>query len=222
MKKVLPCPRKVLVLILVFLSLGAFTGCGGGSAGTGIYSSGLDTERPLKTLTDDEHVKLCRSIAEQTLRIVQEESFCTFFGVISETVFSGGFQFGDEMSEETPLESSVEDDFSLLCEDVQSSCQEGFSDLVSQQSDEEIVMSCTVSPVPQLVGCDVSIGELERCIDQDINQFLAISSTFTCDDAGDLDRLETALSELQGVPRSPECLSIEQKCPGVFTESLGF
>jgi hypothetical protein len=161
-----------MILATAVLAGGVGAGCGGDDddSSGGDVTTGLAANKLLSDVTEAEAQSACERLAtgfESKLgedRLVR--SFCTLFGAIS-------------------AENKAE------CETARDTCIDQAADgqgIGAQATTEVQPPDCTGSA--SLLECEGTVGDLESCANDMIDQVLALLDSFSCDDAGTIDPAE--------------------------------
>ena len=168
---------------LLSVTIAASAGCGGKANKNAHGDGGSSDERPLDELGDDEIKAVCEGVRDSFERHIGadfERGACILF-------------IGAEAE-------SVEE-----CEDL----TREYCDLTSDASGEVDVSEC-IDDLATVEDCEVSVGDLDGCIDAQIHVFEVISDV-TCDNVMELDTDSLSLERLPA-----ECEVLSERCPELF------
>ena len=170
-------------------------GCGGGSSGTGAFSSGFNKTAPLGTLTSEQRTELCdkfQSFVKQKLLV--PDVICPFAGVVV------GIHDGQQNFLTSP---------SALCEEVVPVCFDRFDEFAEAAPP----LDCPIKP-DDLFQCAVPIGTLEQCINDMFDLVASVLSGLNCSLADKFTDANDFVDSLSFAPPStPACNEIRTKCP---------
>lgn len=165
--------RAAMILATAVLAGGVGAGCGGddGDSSGGDLSTGLSKSKLLSDVTEAEAQSACESLADGFEAKLDEEklvrSFCTLFGAIA----------ADTKAE---------------CETQRDTCIDQANDgqgIGAQASGMVEAPDCAGSE--SLLECTGTVGDLETCANDMIDQILGLLDSFSCDDAAEIDETST-------------------------------
>lgn len=171
----------------------SFIGCGGGSSGTGVYSSGIETDRLLSTITEKDRMQICDRFAVFRERVLGTDFVCSFFGIALASI-----------SETNP--PSVAE-----CVALRDDCENSPDEIDPEDA-------CPVSTTTALASCGATIGELDRCLDEEVSALKSLKSQVQCSVISqfpDHPALQSYLDSL-GMGLAPTCEQLQAKCPDAF------
>lgn len=89
---------------------------------------------------------------------------------------------------------------------------------VKSGAEDDFEFSC--SETSDLSMCSATVGEIERCYEDAIDQLGALVADFTCEilDPEVALELQEKYGDAMTDPLPPSCDAVEQKCPGLFGE----
>lgn len=176
--------RGLLVLAPFAMGL-VLTGCGGD--GGGGLDTGIEGDRQLDDLSDEEAQQACRELESYLLTSIDPDEIqratCTATGIASENTVPG-----------------------TTCEAVVDDCTAEPADPLDLDFD------CDSATADPLSTCQATVAELEACITEMTGNLDATFSELTCDIADDPD-WSTQLEEITADLQSPSCEQLEDDCP---------
>lgn len=186
--------RRVYSVVAAVIGMGLAAGCGGDDdGGSTQIDLGVADDKALSDMSEDEAKNACERAAETIQSVLDPKklasSICTLMAV------------------------SITDSESQ-CNEMRKACL----DSVEQSSDEfgdfTADMDCEQTS-NDFVGCDVTVGQLEDCMNDSLRAFLAVFDGYSCKDAGkvsseELDGLEAAFD----VEPPASCQPLIDECGG--------
>lgn len=187
--------RAVTILATAVLAAGVGAGCGGDDDDSGgDLKTGLASSKLLSDVTADEAASACQSLASGFEAKLSEEklvrAFCTLFGAIAS-------------------------DTTADCETQRDTCIDQANDgqgIGAQASGMIEPPDCATSA--SLTECQGTVGELETCANDMIDQVLALLDSFSCADAATID--ESSTEGLGDFEQPASCTALECGEDGPF------
>lgn len=184
---------KILFSIIGLSCLGLLAGCGGDDDEKSTQvDTGIAEDKALSDVTPDEARSACESMRTGMRDVIDADSLvnmvCTLMAA-SETETEGE------------------------CVEQRADCVEQYRDLAEEQA-EEVDFECD-GDTSQFEGCDVTVGVLESCLNDTLDQFRAVLSRYSCADAGQIDDadLEDLGANLDVEPPA-SCQPLVDQCGG--------
>jgi len=172
--------------------------CGGsdGGGGGGALSSGVDQSKRGDEVTEEEAAKLCEAVADYAAAKAANVDLCETLGVSEAAIMAG---FDEEMTDEQIEEA---------CQQGKQQCQE----MLEEGGEEQ---DCSDTPVPS--ECSSTVGEIERCIKDQIDMtYEALADVPKC--AGLTRDILTSWAENQVETQPPaSCETVQEKCPSLLS-----
>lgn len=181
----------LIALSLIF----AGSGCGGGSAGTGAYTSSLPKNTQIKSLSSDDLKELCRSLeAFVHDRFLQPEVACT--------AAAAEFTWYYPDASKTP---------EAQCQEADDKCRNQFDNFLSNLDPYQ----CPIV-LDEPSQCTATVAEVEACFN-DLFDYLETSLlSLTCSPMPPKETVDDILRSLDflgPLPETPACNLVVRKCP---------
>lgn len=175
----------------------ALWGCGGDSESSGV-DTGLAESTVLRDITSAESITACQNIRGA----IQEE-----FGV-DETLRKACELMGAALTDSTDA-----------CQTQATSCvtqtNDGTNAFFSREDlDFAAALECD-GDTSDFTDCDLTVGELESCMDARLTQVEELFAQFTCDAAATIDTndAQTYISQLGNRETPSACQRLQTECP---------
>jgi len=192
--------RAAMILATAVLAGGVGAGCGGDDddSSGGDVTTGLAANKLLSDVTAEEAASACESLQSAFEARFDEDklvrAFCTLFGAA----------LADTKAE---------------CETQRDDCIEQASNGQGAGAQAEGVVSapeCDGSA--DLSACEGTVGELETCLSDGLDQISALLDGFSCDDAATID--QESLEGMEGFNFEPpaSCAAVECADDALFGE----
>ncbi len=190
--------KRLFGAILTILATGVFSGCGGGSSGTGV-SSGLDPERIVSTINTVEYSDLCESISQNALAEFESNKagFCSLGGLF------GAF-LGDTNG------ATVQ-----ICEDIKAECLSA-----PVETEDDPTSGCPIRR-EGIAGCQAAVKDIEACFTSTFELMGEVLSQFQCGDSiEEFTRKAEAFGKVSSgaADVSRECAALRSKCANLLID----
>ena len=193
---------KPLARALLGIALGMAVGCGGGSSGTGVFSSGFETKKQLNGLSPGDSARLCQKVQRFFVRTIGDEGLCSFFGLIAA-------DFANLLEDE----SSEGPNPGAVCRETRADC------IRSARDFDNAAIDCSALN-EKIAGCSATIEEYAACINDQGEQLEALFAGYSCSMAGEKSPLvKDGAQLLTAPPPTPACIILKAKCPAFFEDA---
>jgi hypothetical protein len=182
---------KILYPIIGLTCFGLLAGCGGDDDSSTQVDTGIAEDKALSDVTSEEAVTACEHMQEAMQDVIDPEAIvnmvCTLFAASSTT-------------------SEAE------CNQARSECIEQAREQ-AQEAAEEVELECD-GDTSEFEGCDVTVGVLESCLNDTLDQFREVLSQYSCADAGQIE--DADLENLGNFDVEPpaSCQPLIEQCGG--------
>jgi hypothetical protein len=163
--------------------------CGGSSQdppGGSALETGIDPDKPLGEVSDDEAVQACNRLGaalEQRLP-------------------------GEYITRQTCVLFSAGASTASVCNSVVDDCIE-----TSDPVDVYDPADCEDTNADELEGCTATVGELETCTDEYTNELKALLDALSCDNVGTPREDDVTLLTFIAYRLPESCTSVQERCP---------
>jgi len=192
--------------LVSLLAISSVTACGsdddgGGDGGGASLDSGVDEDKPVEDLTDDEAEAICEAGADYFVEKFSSSSL--------QTAFCRAIAVGTALGLATD-EESMQD----MCNSLYESCTNCIDDPDAEECEDmtEVPIEepeCGDEEVPS--DCSSSVGELEACLKAEVDQGVAAFNDIPdCDEIGP-DTEPPTFEEDPPLPAA--CETVEENCP---------
>lgn len=188
--------RAVWILGAALLAGGVGAGCGGDDDdSSGEFSTGINPSTLLSDVTAEQKAAACEKVSTTFEANFSEEkvvrTICTILGAIGA-------------------------DTKADCETQRDACIDQAANGTGEAAGaaDDIDPDCDGSA--DLSQCDGTVGELETCFNDRLDQISALLNSFSCDDAAEID--ESALGELDGMEQPASCAAVQCAGDALFGE----
>lgn len=184
--------QQLLIIAIICLCL---TRCGGGSEGTGIYTSDIAGDRLLSVLTQQEKDRICNSVKARVQQALTKDNACTAASLVN-------------VIEENPLD--IPGGPPIACELIKEECIKNLPPGLTDINDNT---SC-FKEGNEAIGCDVTVKTLDQCIQDYVESVLVPFELLSCADATNPSLVKGVLAAFEDprVPSSPACIELQTKC----------
>lgn len=177
---------------------GSGGGGAGGMSGGSAFSTGVARGKKVSELTAADRTKLCMAGEAWANDVLAKGDFqkaiCKFAGYFS-AALSGG----------------------MSTQALRMACQDGYNECLTGEDDMDSPTDATCE-LP--ATCDITVAELETCLNDYIGTFQTAFNVFpACETLtqADLDN-EDLGSEVEAIQPPPSCAAAEAKCPGLLDD----
>jgi hypothetical protein len=176
-----------------FVCLGLLAGCGGDSDDAApTVDTGIDETKALSDVTESEARQACEHMRDAMRDVINTDtlvpSFCTLFAL------------GPATSEAS-------------CNDMRDECIREANADPDVQMGGEIDFECD-GDTSEFVGCDVSVGVLETCINDSLAGMNAALHRYSCRDAERLSSEDVEALDPFAFETPGSCQPLEDQCDG--------
>lgn len=185
---------KRLYSVAAVVCVGIWIGCGSGDGGgTTDIDFGIASDKALSDVTSEEMMTACERTRDAMQSMINPDRLvpkvCTLMAV-------------------GPAETEAE------CVQLRDECLELFAQNSEQAGELESAgdIECD-GDVSEFEGCDVTVGELETCLNDSLDAILAVFDQYTCADAAGVDGDEFAGLDLDLEPPA-SCQPLVDRCDG--------
>lgn len=160
------CLRPLLPFLMLILSSMQIAACGGGSKGTGTYSSDFDRDLLVSSISPEDRIHLCEGLAAHFRDLFREDILCPY-AAVRHVMDNPG---------DTPIE---------LCERRENLCYQNFAEISANLPPFECSFSSedTKSIEEALIQCDVTFARFDTCMNEIFNFSRDFYSSFQCDES---------------------------------------
>lgn len=177
--------RKTFTALFVVL-LAAAVGCGGGTSGTGGFTTGLERERTIETLTPSEIAGTCAKFSSRARETFSNDLVCPGLAAIGASAY--------------PENEQVQ-----ACNEIETVCRE-------DSNEDGGLQTCRLTNA--VSGCRITVETLDRCLADFFDETENSLGRLSCGSEPDQEALDNASYILfKGFPRSESCELLSQQCP---------
>lgn len=186
--------QLVLSALSVLVATSLAAGCGDGDGGNGDVSTGIEPNKLLSDVTEEEAATACTRLQAGFNRVLDEgkviRALCTLTAAAFADTTADCNSLRDQCIDEATMPGSE------LMENL-----EGLD-----------TFECDGSGIEELAECTGTVGQLEACVNDTLDRFDALLNQFSCNDAASLEPedLENFGDTLGESPASCESVG----CPG--------
>lgn len=177
----------VFIIMIAFL----FPGCGGGSEGSGSFSTGLDTDRVILSMNDSDINQACSKYSKFLEKYFLDPRSCYVDG-LSDTRLLGRGEYSQ-----------------AKCEEIVDECTADSSNNTSL----EALSPCELQNLERR-RCASTIEQYEACVSERAQKLEKFLSSLSCQNAGDEQKYTFAIEDFFGeeIFSGPKCQEFISTC----------